>query len=119
MRTHPAARRLVKPVDHEDLYHAETDGNCHDAETDGNSHSDSHADADADADADSHAYPHHGDTHADSDHGDINASLRHGDTDGDGQRHGGRRPRSGDRLDGSDHRPGQCVRRGHAVAAEP
>ena len=28
-------------------------------------------------------------------------------------------PRSGDRLDGGDHRPGQLVRRGHAAAAEP
>jgi hypothetical protein len=130
MRAPPAARRLGKPVAREDHRHAETVGNSHDAQAhadtyhgraDADAHTDSHPDPDADAhiDSDADADAHHGDTHADSDHGDINASLRHGDTNGDGQRHGGQRPRSGDRLDGSDHRAGQPVRRGRAVAAEP
>jgi hypothetical protein len=111
MRAPPAARRLVKSVAREDFHHAETVGNCYHAETVDNSHGDTHAHSDADA--------HHGDSHGDSDHGDISASLRHRDTDGDGQRHGGERSRSGDRLDGSDHSAGRRVHRGHAVGAEP
>jgi hypothetical protein len=121
----PPAARLVKSVAGEDFHHAETVGNCYHAETVDNSHGDTHAHSDADAHAhsDTHAHSdadaHHGDSHGDSDHGDISASLRHRDTDGDGQRHGGERSRSGDRLDGSDHSAGRRVHRGHAVGAEP
>ena len=131
MRAPPAAR-LVKSVAGEDFHHAETVGNCYHAETVDNSHPDAHAhDAHADSDAYAYAYaysdayahsdadPHHGDTHGDSDHGDINASLRHRDTDGDGQRVGGERSRSGDRLDGGDHGAGRRVHRGHVVGARP
>jgi hypothetical protein len=119
VRAPPAGRRLVKSVAYEDLHHGETVDDSYHAEAHGHyAHADTHTHA-HDADTDAHADPHHGDADADTDHTDTdaNATPHHGNSDGDEHRHGGRRPRSGDRLDGSDHR--QLVRRGAAVAAEP